>query len=194
MAKRQYVWVLKPGQPYVNRKSICKMLGINRGIYTSEASDTPVSLQKSLLTLSQLAEVVEPELEKGSYTLVSFPVSAAKSKAMMMPRLKYLSRIHTHYWLEPTAMREIELILSNYNELNRALNVANHANAIYEKILTTVIDAPSIRAAREIAAQRLSTNYSTLYWATIDVKELLAKRLRGLVWRSVANPSLFTIS
>ena len=120
MVKQQYVWVLKPGKPSVDRKALCKMLGISAGIYTEASADVPAPLQNILKTIGYVVGAIEPKLVKGKYSVISFPVNCGRSKAMLMARMQFGSRLHTHYWIDPVVIPEINELLRCYVDLDES--------------------------------------------------------------------------
>lgn len=195
MAKKlQYVWLLKPGKPFVNRKALCKQLGIKNGIYTAASSDAPAWLQDALHVLSDVADILEPDLDSGQYTLLSFPSTAGTSNAMLMARMQYSARLHTHYWLEPSSLQRTVDLIDYYGQL---MHSSHHAELSYElhvPVAATLTGGPNPTAALHAVQTKADAMYGAIFAANDGLLDIAKSRLKGLVQRDIANPSLFIVT
>jgi len=192
MSKPLYIWILKPGKPNIDRSALCKILGIKSGIYTEDSADAPVWLLNVINTVKAVVDIVEPELDKKDYAILAFPASCGRSKKMLMARLPYSVRFHTHYWLNPANLQEIDGLIENYCGLQHAGKLHSATNDTFANIYSFINPIPTQQAAVQSAYAKLAPANSIVFGAIETLRQTIDKRLTGLVKRGIANPKLFT--
>ena len=141
---KQWIWVLKPGQPNVDRKWLCQTFGAKGGIYTATSSDAPIWLSYALKVLTDAAHVLEPELANNkTYTLVSFPAAYAKHKSLSFALMKYQSRIIAKYIFDPKDLNLIVAMLMDFNELTEADEQLETALQLHEQLIDEIMGDPA---------------------------------------------------
>lgn len=187
------VWVLKPG-PQVDCKALKKILGIKKGIYTTESKSVPADIREGFSYLYAVAEILEGTLHGKDYCLVTFPEEIANSPSMSMAYLIYSGRMQARYWIDSNALTKIALLLEDLHKLQHAFDDLHSATQLLVNVGMHQEGAPSKLIAKSIANGKLRISHDKYVSYGRELRIGIKEKLKGLVLRGVVNPRIAEVS
>ena len=189
----QCVWVLKSGEPKIDRKEVCKMLGIKGGVYMPSSPDTPAWIVEAFENLHQVIHILEPDLPCDEMRLLSFPGECVSNPAFSLLHLKFGGRYYAQYWIVPNYVDEIRATLETYTELQDAKQQLQRANIGFFNTYADMFAVADYDAAKA-AADTAVGNALKPVWALEDALFSNVKtHLRGLVQRGIEDATLVQV-